>query len=123
ELAAAVVKKRADGKAPGGAADDARIFVLSDSDVLSDAAIMAVANGYVLVDTVKWLVGDEALAGESSSEVDVPVAHTRNQDVVWFYSAIFLAPALVIAVGWFATRKSRRKRARPGAGGSGRGRD
>ena len=115
ELVAAVAKKRPDGKP-----DDARVFVLADSDVLSDAVIMAVANGYLLVDSVKWLVGDEALAGENSSEVDVPVAHTRNQDVLWFYSAIFLAPALALGVGWFATRKGRRKRARPGAGGGSR---
>ena len=115
EIAAAITRKAADGKA-----EDARVFLIADSDVLSDAVLRAVANGYLLVDSVKWLVGDEALAGESSSEVDVPIAHTRNQDVAWFYSAIFLAPALALGVGWFATRSGRRKRARPSARGGAR---
>lgn len=118
EIAASITRKREDGKA-GPGAEDARVFVLADSDVISDAAIRAVANGYLLVDAVKWLLGDEALSGETSSEVDVPIAHTRKQDTVWFYSAIFLAPALALVVGWFATRKGRRKRARPGATPSG----
>jgi hypothetical protein len=112
----AAITRKSDAK-PGAepAAGEARVFVLADSDALSDPAIRAVANSYLLVDPVRWLVGDEAIAGETSSETDVPIAHTKNQDVLWFYGAIFLAPALALGAGWLATRNSRRKRARPGA--------
>jgi ABC-type sugar transport system permease subunit len=40
-------------------------------------------------------MGDEAFSGQTSTEADVKITHTRKQDVVWFYSTIFLAPALV----------------------------
>jgi hypothetical protein len=55
-------------------------------------------------------MGDEAFAGQTSTEADVKITHTRKQDIAWFYSTIFLAPALVIGVGVAVTRKTRRKR-------------
>jgi hypothetical protein len=45
--------------------------------------------------------------------VDVPIQHTRKQDVFWFYSSIFLGPAVVLGVGYAATR--RKSRMRPSA--------
>ena len=62
------------------------------------------------LDAIKWLMGDEAFSGQTSTEADVKITHTKKQDVVWFYSTIFLAPALVIGAGVMVTRKSRRKR-------------
>jgi hypothetical protein len=59
---------------------------------------------------IHWLMGDEAFSGQTSTEADVKITHTKKQDVVWFYSTIFLAPALVIGAGVMVTRKSRRKR-------------
>ena len=55
-----------------------------------------------------WLMGDEAYQGLVSSEIDLPITHTRKQDVVWFYSTIFLAPVLVL--GWAALTTKRRRR-------------
>ena len=55
----------------------------------------------------------------TSTEADVPITHTRKQDVVWFYSTIFLAPALVIGAGVrspgsrAASSASRARRAAP----------
>jgi hypothetical protein len=89
---------------------DARVFVMADSDMFSDQGIRYAANGPLILDLVKWLMGDEAFSGQTSTEADVKITHTRKQDVAWFYSTIFLAPALVIGVGVIATRKSRRKR-------------
>jgi len=54
---------------------------------------------------VKWLVGDEAIQGTVNSEVDVPVQHTKKDDVFWFYSTIFLAPAVVVGAGLIITRR------------------
>jgi hypothetical protein len=84
-----------------------RAFVIADSDFVSDAAIRVAGNGLLALDTVRWLVGDEAYAGQTNVETDVPITHTRKQDVVWFYSSIFLMPVLVILLGLVVTRRRR----------------
>jgi hypothetical protein len=89
---------------------DARIFVLADSDCLSDDVIRVAANQLMALDVVHWLMGDETYSGVISTEADVPITHTRKQDVVWFYSTIFLAPALVVGLGMTITRRTRRKK-------------
>jgi len=98
ELAAAASKK------------DARVFVIADSDWIDDEAIKVPGNSVLALDVIHWLMGDESFSGQTSTEADVKITHTRKQDVAWFYSTIFLAPALVIGVGVAVTRKSRRKR-------------
>jgi hypothetical protein len=70
------------------------------------------ANAYFALDGVKWLLGEEATAGEVSSEEDKPIEHTRKQDVFWFYSTIFVAPALVLGAGWTVNRRRGKKAAR-----------
>ena len=82
---------------------------MGDSDVMTDAGPRAYGNPYLLMDTVLWLLGEEELAGVLSNEEDVPVQHSRQQDVVWFYSAVFLAPALVLGAGFLVTRRRRRR--------------
>jgi hypothetical protein len=98
ELAATAVKK------------DARVFVIADSDWIGDEAIKIPGNSVLALDVIHWLMGDESFSGQTSTEADVKITHTRKQDVAWFYSTIFLAPALVIGVGVAITRKTRRKR-------------
>ncbi|HET6149916.1 MAG TPA: DUF4350 domain-containing protein [Polyangia bacterium] len=85
-----------------------RMFVFADSDFLSDAAIRVGGNGILMLDTVRWLMGDEAYTGQTNTEADVPITHTRKQDVAWFYSSIFLMPVLVLGVGFLVTRGRRR---------------
>jgi hypothetical protein len=92
-----------------------RMFVIADSDLVSDAAIRVGGNGLFTLDTVRWLIGDEAFAGQTNTETDVAITHTRKQDVAWFYSSIFLMPALVIGVGLTVTRRTRRRTARSAA--------
>ena len=96
----------------------ARVVAMGDSDVLTDGVLRTYGNPYLAMDTVLWLLGEEQLAGEVSNEEDVPVQHTRQQDVVWFYSAVFLGPATVLGAGFLVTRRRGRKRA-PGAPGGG----
>jgi len=88
----------------------ARLVAIADSDFLSDAVIRFGGNGLFVLDSVRWLTGDEAYTGATSSEADVPITHTRKQDVVWFYSSVFLAPVLVIGLGLAITRRTRRKK-------------
>ena len=108
EVAATVVKK------------DARVFVLADSDLFDDEALPVAANQLLALDVSHWLMGDEAFTGLTSTEADTPISHTRKQDTVWFYSTIFLGPALVLAAGLAVTRGARRKarRGRPGGPGA-----
>jgi hypothetical protein len=87
--------------------------------VLTDGVLRTYGNPYLAMDTVLWLLGEEQLAGEVSSEEDVPVQHTRQQDVVWFYSAVFLAPATVLGAGFLVTRRRGRRRALGASGGGG----
>ena len=90
------------------------MFVLADSDALSDEVIPIAANQLLAVDVAHWLMGDEAFSGMTSTEADAPISHTRKQDVLWFYGTIFLAPALVIAAGMLVTRRGRRRGPRGG---------
>jgi hypothetical protein len=106
ELAATAVKK------------DARVFVLADSDALSDDVLPAAANQLLAVDVAHWLMGDEAYTGITSTEADVPITHTRKQDVIWFYGTIFLAPALVIVGGVMVTRRGPRRGRRLASAGT-----
>jgi hypothetical protein len=103
ELAAAVTLQR-----KGGA--DGRAVVVADSDVLTDVAMEGnIGNRTFALDSVRWLLGEDAI-GAPSSDLDVPMQHTRGQDVLWFYATLFLAPALALATGLVVTRRRRVKR-------------
>jgi hypothetical protein len=92
-----------------------RVFVIGDSDCFADEAIHVPGNELMVLDVVHWLMNDELFQGLVSSEMDLPISHTRKEDVVWFYSTIFMAPALVLGIGYLTTRRVRRKKAAPGA--------
>jgi hypothetical protein len=103
ELAAAVTLQRKGGT-------DGRAVVVADSDVLTDVAMEGnIGNRTFALDSVRWLLGEDAI-GAPSSEVDVPMQHTRGQDVLWFYATLFLAPAIALTAGIFVTRRRRAKR-------------
>jgi gliding motility-associatede transport system auxiliary component len=105
ELAAAVNKRNASALAPE---DEARAVVLTDSDGLSDVLLgRSVGNTYFVRDAVRWLGGEESITGTITTEEDVPVAHTRDQDRAWFYISTLAAPALVLAIGFVVTRRRR----------------
>ncbi|QRK13400.1 Gldg family protein [Archangium violaceum] len=99
-------------KAGVSGASPSRVVAMGDSDVMTDSGPRGYGNPYLLVDTVLWLLGEEELAGVVSNEEDVPLQHTRQQDVLWFYSAVFLAPSLVLGAGFLVTRRRRRRGAR-----------
>lgn len=111
ELAAAVTFRAPSGKKE----EEGRMIVLADVDALTDLVIENLGNAYFATDGVKWLVGEEAIAGAVTSEEDIPVEHTRKQDVAWFYSTVFLVPVAVLGVGYFASRRRGRKARTPNA--------
>ena len=108
ELAAAVSK----GATP---AEEGRALVLADSDILADELIVNRANSLLAVNLMRWLAGDERLAGTINNEEDVPVRHTRKQDVAWFYASVFAAPALALGIGYAARRRASRRKTAPAA--------
>ncbi|MNC97946.1 hypothetical protein D3C83_157710 [compost metagenome] len=57
---------------------------------------------------------DEKLGGGVSSEEDVPIRHTRDEDTLWFYGTILFGPVVCLVGGLvFVGRKRRRRPQRP----------
>ena len=98
----------------GGEGADMRALVYADADLFSDPVLSSLApNAAIVADGVRWLGREEAFSGEIESEADVPIVHTRAENVVWFYAVILGAPVLVLAVGlWVGLAAARRRRAR-----------
>lgn len=112
----AVVTMPTDKPAPPPAASgkktqtpEMRLIVVADSDAISDQVFRNPGNGYLFVDAIKWLGGEEELIGETTSEEDVRVTHTRSEDVKYFYASIFGVPTLVLGAGLFYTTRRRRR--------------
>jgi hypothetical protein len=83
-----------------------RAFVSADVDAFSDLVMTNVVGNQILfVDAMRWLVGEESYMGQTNSEEDVLIEHTKQQDLAWFYSTIFGAPAVVLAAGLFVRRR------------------
>lgn len=103
ELAAAVSLQRKPGP-------DGRAVVVADADVLTDVVMEGnLGNRTFALDGVRWLLGEDAI-GAPASELDTPMQHTRDQDVLWFYVTIFLVPALALAAGFGINRWRRARR-------------
>jgi ABC-type uncharacterized transport system len=90
-------------------AKEMRAFVVADSDAFSDLVMSNVrGNQFFLADAVRWLVGEASFAGAETSEEDIHLESTKQQDLSWFYATIFGAPCAVLAAGVFISRRSRR---------------
>jgi len=96
-----------DAGAPSGSGQDSaegspgmRALVYADAGMFSDAVLSSIGlNTALLADGIRWLGGEEDFGGEIASEEDIPIVHTRAQDVTWFYATILGAPLLVLAAG------------------------
>lgn len=95
------------GKNKPPEAKEMRAFVSADVDAFSDLVLTNVVGNQVLfVDAMRWLVGEESYAGQTNTEEDLHIEHTKQQDLAWFYSTIFGIPALVLGVGLFIRRRT-----------------
>lgn len=110
ELAAAVSKRTASALDPE---DEGRAVVLADSDAMADVLFRGMGNAYLVLDAIRWLSGDSQITGTITNEEDVPIQHTRKQDQAWFYSTIFVVPALVLGLGFAMSRRRRARKASP----------
>ncbi len=84
-----------------------RTLVLADADMVSDIALRNEGNTNLVANGLKWLIGEEALAGELTSEEDQRIQHTRKKDLWWFYSTTFAIPMVVMGVGVLVTMRRR----------------
>ncbi|MEW6430664.1 MAG: Gldg family protein [Myxococcota bacterium] len=109
----AAVTRRAKSNKPE---EELRALVLGDSDGVADELLpLLPGNQLLVVDGLKWLLGDEQLQGATNTEQDVPLTRTRQMDSAWFYGTTFLAPLAVVGVGLFARRRAKKpaKEAKP----------
>lgn len=99
----------ANGPASGGDEEEWRAAVVADATMVSNFFIRNAANAYYIADTVSWLTADPALAGESESEEDVKIQHTKEDEAMWFYATSTLIPALVFVAGALRVSSRRKK--------------
>jgi hypothetical protein len=107
-VAAAVTKPASGGGADKGKPSELRAFVLADADGVADYLMSYDANFVLALDAVRWLGGEESFAGAVTTAEDVRIEHTKQKDVLWFYGTIFGAPALVLGLGLYTTRRKAR---------------
>ncbi|MDD9966703.1 MAG: Gldg family protein [Myxococcales bacterium] len=100
-----------DDKAEGES--EGRLVVIGDGDFMTDKLAANNGNMLVFVDSLAWLIGNEDLVAEVSSEEDVKIEHSREQDKLWFYGTTFAVPVPVLALGlWVAQRRRKLSEAR-----------
>ncbi len=88
--------------------DELRALVISDSDAIADEVLgVSKGNGYLIVDGLKWLFGDEQLQGIVNQETDVAITRTTTQDKVWFWTTIFVGPLGVLGAGLVFRRRKK----------------
>lgn len=109
--------------AEGKEVDGFRAMVFADVDLFADALMdtglgqraIVMIGGPLLEDAVRWLGGEEKFVGETVSEEDQPIKHSRSQDNVWFLLIIVGLPLGVLGAGLFGTLARRRKKKAPAA--------
>ena len=94
---------------PVAGGKEGRAIVIGDGDFMTDKVAGNHGNYLLFVDMLAWLVGNEELGGEVSSEEDVAIEHTREENKVWFYATTFLVPAPIVGLGYWVARRRRRR--------------
>ena len=99
-IAAAVERVAGGQNGEDARGDGMRTLVYADADIFSDQILRSqMINAAVVADGIKWLGREEDFSGEVFSEADVPIVHTRSENVIWFYAIIWGAPLVVLGAG------------------------
>jgi ABC-type uncharacterized transport system involved in gliding motility auxiliary subunit len=88
---------------------EGRAVVVGDGDFMTNKVAPNNGNMLLFIDALAWLIGNEDLSGETSSEEDVAIEHSREQDKVWFYATTFAMPAPILFAGLWVARSRRRR--------------
>lgn len=89
-------------------APEGRVLIVGDGDFMTDKVSTNNGNVMVFIDGLAWLIGNEELNAEVSSEEDVPIEHSRQQDKLWFYATTFGVPLPLLGLAAFVSRRRRR---------------
>ena len=82
-----------------------RIYACADATVISDILMQNPANQVLVSDALAWLQDKKAFT--SSSEKDLKIVHSKNEDLLLFYGTIIVMPLLVLAIGLLTTRRKK----------------
>ena len=58
-------------------------------------------------DAFRWLTDRMNTSGALESEEDVRIQHSKSRELVVFHSSIYLAPALILMLGFFVNRRKK----------------
>ena len=89
-------------------APEGRVIVIGDGDFMTDKIASNKGNVMVFVDSLAWLIGNEELNAEVSSEEDIPIEHSRDRDKIWFYATTFGVPLPLLGLAAWVSRRRRR---------------
>ncbi len=96
---------------PNQGGREGRAVVIADGDFITDKVIGNKGNLFPFVDSLRWLIGEEELSGDLTSEEDVRIEHSKEEDKPWFYLTTFALPMPIIFLGvWISARRRRRNR-------------
>jgi hypothetical protein len=87
---------------------EGRAVVIGDGDFMTDKIAGNNGNLMVFIDSLAWLIGNEELNAEVSSEEDIPIEHSRDKDKLWFYATTFAVPMPLLGLGMWVSRRRRR---------------
>jgi len=108
-----------EGPKPQGTDKDGfRVAVFSDVDLFRDFVGMnqvgqpalGMIGQSLMIDTVRWLGGEEIFSGEIVSEEDKAIQHSKSSDQVWFTLTVIGAPLLVLTLGLLGTMMRKKRR-------------
>ena len=92
-----------------------RAIVAGNTEMLSDFWVRNQGNLIFIDNGLKWLITDEEeitpitkIAGE-----DIPIQHTSDEYIPWFYGTIFGVPGLILFGGLYYVRRQNRRRRKP----------
>jgi hypothetical protein len=96
---------------PSESGGEWRAAVLGSASMASNLLLsnaQFAGNTLYLRETIGWLTADPALGGETATEEDVKIQHTKENEAWWFYGSSVVLPAGVLFLG--LTRVSRRRK-------------
>jgi hypothetical protein len=86
-----------------------RAVVIGNLGFASDAAVNQgwLVGPQILIESTRWLAGDEDLGGDTASEEDVKIDHSPKGQRWWFWGTIIAVPILVLVAGmsWIFARR------------------
>ncbi len=107
---------------PNHGGEEGRAVLVADGDFVTDQVIRNPGNALVFGDMIQWLIGQEQIVGDVTSEEDERIEHTPEEDRYWFYGTSFGVPLPLFGIAiWVGLRRSRRRRKEEGERGGAKG--